>query len=169
MRIPGNSPISFAFLFFAAGFTCHHSSSLTPPMWSVIFAVKQKKYQIFANKIQIWVSKKILWLYRGVSVYFRYYKSENKVEGKTYLSRCCHYRTRATIIMIMLISLRAGNVTSSWRPPRCRQCLLKVSFLLDAPRLQKMWVSTPFANTRVAVTATKESQKIPYRYHSQMH
>lgn len=75
--------------------------------------------------------KTFLWLYGGVTVYFTGYKSENKVTvsrgGKTYLSHRRHCRrTRAKLHVIMIISSRAGNFTSGWRPPRRLQCLLKV-------------------------------------------
>ena len=128
MWIQENSPISFVFLSFAAGFGCHLSSSLNPPI-SLLSKTNIKYWQI---KYKYERQKTFLWLYRGVSVYFACYKSENKVTvsrgGKTYLSRRCHYRrTRAKLHVIMLISLRAGNFTSSWRPPRRLQCLLKVS------------------------------------------
>ena len=57
--IKGSPHWTIASAFGAAGFAYHLSSSLTSPMRSVIFAVKQKKDQIFANKIQIWASKNI--------------------------------------------------------------------------------------------------------------
>ena len=134
MLIPGNLPISFTFRSFAAGFACHLSSSFTPPMWSVIFAVKQKKYSnICKQNTNMGVNKHFFEeIYN--SMYFRCYKTENKVTvsrgGKTYLSRRRHCtRRRAALHVIMLISLRAGNFSSGWRPPRRLQCLLKVSIV----------------------------------------
>ena len=167
MLIPGNSLISFAFLSFAAGFACRLFSSLTPPMRSVIFAVKQKKCSnICKQNTKPCVNKHFFDYIEEFLCILALYKSENKVTvswgGKTYLSRRRHCtRTRAAFHVIMLISSRAGNFTSGWRPPRRLQCLLKVPIGWSRAQKNEQWNNAPNAtrqcSCRLSVSREKKS------------